>query len=125
MKQEECTAKLFFPEEEPQGDAGEVEIFAQFVLQIIFVWLFDVVGIITEETKAGNLRRQLGHVFYLQRMASYYGRVIRSPGRQHHFVKLRRRYFPLTVLVYFQCGFDGPEDAGLFRDGDKEDRQIG
>ena len=59
-----AAGRLFFPEEEADGDAFEIEVLAQFVFQIILVWLFDVVGEIAEECERrhGRARRACGAV---------------------------------------------------------------
>jgi uncharacterized membrane protein required for colicin V production len=79
---------LFLPEKQAQRYTAEVEVFPQLIFQVIPVWRFYVIGVITEKSKTGCIGRQLGYVLDLYRITPYYRWVKTFNCFQHHIVQL-------------------------------------
>lgn len=55
---------LFLPEKQPYRHTGKIEMLSQFILQVIFVSWFYVIGIVAEKRKTGCKGWQLRNIFY-------------------------------------------------------------
>src|SRR4029078_3651277 len=95
--------KLFLPEEYSNRYTGKIKLFSQLIFQIVLIRCFYIIREISEERKGWYNSRKLRHIFYLDCMTAYDGRMVFLNSLQHSIIQLGGRNFTRAVLINLEA----------------------
>ena len=74
--------------------------------------------------KKQKLPNDQSYEFYFNRIAPHHRRIIGLDGFEHDIIQLRCGYFPLAVLIYFECQLNRLEYSCFFFGRNKKNGHI-